>query len=94
MTDSVAILRRYEMPDFYLYEIADSEHQRHVVEIPIDLLTIEPEEFARGNDQHHLDTLACGAVLMNLTPDAIFHRVDREMVGRAYRAVSRMIPRM
>lgn len=89
-TRDVAIVRRFEMPDFYMYEVIDEKLHKHVVEISADLLNIEPKDFTRGSDQQHLDILACGAVLLNLTPEATFHRVDREMVDRAYRAAVRL----
>jgi hypothetical protein len=82
----VAIIRRYQTVDVYGYEIMDENLQRHVVEVQASVLDVEPTEFARGTDQQHLDIVACGAVLTNLIPDATYHRVDREMVDRAYRA--------
>lgn len=89
-TRDVAIVRRYQTADIYGFEVIDDMLQRHVVEISAAVLDVEPKEFARGTDQQHLDTVACGAVLSNLTPDATYHRVDREMVDRAYRAALRL----
>ncbi len=85
-TRDVAIIRRYQTVDVYGYEIMDENLVRHVVEVQSAVLDVEPTEFARGTDQQHLDIIACGAVLTNLTPGATYHRVDREMVDRAYRA--------
>lgn len=90
MTHDVAIVKRYEMADTFFYEVIDQKLRKHVVEIPSYVLDVEPREFKRGNNQQHLDTLACGTVLMNLEPDTIFHRVDRETVDRAYRAALRL----
>src|SRR5688572_3732237 len=89
-TRDVAIVRRYQTVDVYGYELIDEKLHRHVVEIQSSVLDVEPSEFARGTDQQHLDIIACGAVLTNLTPDATYHRVDREMVDRAYRAAVRL----
>jgi hypothetical protein len=89
-TRDVAIVRRYETPDFYMYEVVDEKLCKHVVAVSSEVLNVEPKEFQRGTDQQHLDTMACGAVLLNLIPDATFHRVDKEMVDRAYRAAVRL----
>jgi hypothetical protein len=89
-TRDVAIVRRYQTADIYGYEIIDDQLQRHIVEVQASVLDVEPSEFSRGTDQQHLDIVACGAVLTNLTPDATYHRVDREMVDRAYRAAVRL----
>jgi hypothetical protein len=89
-TRDVAIIRRYQTADIFGYEIIDEKLHLHVVEIQASVLNVEPEEFTRGTDQQHLDIIACGAVLTNLTPEATYHRVDREMVDRAYRAAVRL----
>jgi hypothetical protein len=89
-TRDVAIVRRYQTADIFGYEVIDDKLHKHVVEIQASVLDVEPSEFARGTDQQHLDTVACGAVMMNLTPEATYHRVDREMVDRAYRAAVRL----
>lgn len=89
-TRDVAIVRRYQTADVYGYEIIDEHLQRHIVEVQASVLDVEPSEFSRGTDQQHLDIVACGAVLTDLTPDSTYHRVDREMVDRAYRAAVRL----
>ena len=89
-TRDVAIVRRYQTADVYGYQVVDSDLHRHVVEISAEVLNVEPKEFARGTDQQHLDIVACGAVLINLYPDTRYHRVDREMVDRTYRAALRI----
>jgi hypothetical protein len=85
---TVSVVRRNEYPDYYLYTIADERHRKHTVEIPAAVLQIEPKEFHRGNDTEHLDIIACGAVLLSIDDEAIFHKVDRSMVDRAYHAAS------
>jgi hypothetical protein len=88
-TRDVAIVRRYQTADIFGYEVIDEQLQRHVVEISAAVLNVEPRGYDRGTDEEHLDIVACGTVLSNLTPDANYHRVDREMVDRAYRAALR-----
>jgi uncharacterized protein (DUF2461 family) len=85
-TRDVAIVSRRKMMDYYVYEVIDDTLRKHVVEISDRLLTVSPKGFTRVSDEQHLDTLAVGAVLMSLTRDATFHRVDPEMVDRAYQA--------
>lgn len=90
MTSNVAICRRQEFKDYFMIELVDDNHLTHTVLIPSYVLTVEPKNFLRGSDLQHLDTLACGAVMMRTDVDAIFHRVDREMVDRAYEAALRV----
>lgn len=85
---TVSVVRRDQYPDYYLYTIADERHRKHTVEIPAVVLQVNPEEFHRGSNTEHLDIIACGAVLLSLDDEAIFHKVDCSMVDRAYRAAS------
>jgi hypothetical protein len=91
MHTQVAILeseRTYQ--DTYTYLLLDDHLRRHTVMIHESLLGIEPKEYQRRSDKEHLDILAAGAVLLSLDPNAIFHRVDPEIVDRAYEAASRV----
>ena len=88
MLNQVTLVGRTEMPGLFRYEIADEKRRNHTVEIPSTVLMIEPQNHTRGSDKEHLDTIACGAVLMNLDPESRFHKVDRSMVNRAYDAAS------
>jgi hypothetical protein len=86
MYEYVSLISRQELVGMYRYEIADALHRRHTVEIPESVVRIEPRDFKRGSDKEHLDTIACGTVLMSLDDRSLFHVVDRSMVNRAYRA--------
>lgn len=90
MTSNVAITQRQEFKDYFMIQLVDDNHLTHTVLVPSYVLTVEPKNFLRGTDLQHLDTLACGAVMMRTDTDAIFHRVDREMVDRAYEAALRV----
>jgi hypothetical protein len=79
-----------ECKDLYVYQIIDDGLQKHTVHIQASLLNIEPTRFLRGSDQEHLDRLACGTVMMSVDPHVRFHRVDPEMVDRAYEAALRV----
>jgi hypothetical protein len=86
MARDVAIVKRQEMVDMYYYEVLDERLQKHSVQLPKSILTVEPQHYLRGTDQQHLDIIACGVVLMRSDLDTCFHRVDRESVDRAYEA--------
>ena len=87
MYEYVSLVSRQKLAGLYRYEIADALHRRHTVEVPESLTQVSPRDFERSaSDQEHLDTIACGAVLMSLDLDSLFHTVDRSMVNRAYRA--------
>lgn len=89
MVPTVTVVKRKKLEDLYRFKVADAEHRVHTVEIPEYVLTIDPSDFKRGSDEEHLDIIACGTVLMRFNEDAIFHKVDRSMVNRAYNAALR-----
>lgn len=76
--------------DMYAYVLVDDDLRRHVVHVSEALLQVEPKNYQRRSDKEHLDILAAGAVLLSVETEAIFHRVDPEMVDRAYEAVTRI----
>lgn len=86
MADYISLISRQDLIGLYRYEIADALHRRHTVEIPESVTRIDPRDFKRGTDKEHLDTIACGTVLMSMDEHSLFHVVDRSMVNRAYRA--------
>lgn len=88
MSDYVTLVRRQELIGMFRYEIADSASRRHTVEIPTQILRVDPRNHNRGTDQDHLDIIACGTVLASLDQNETFHTVDRSMVNRAYEAAS------
>ena len=89
MVPTTTIVKRRKMEDLYRYTVADANHRVHTVEIPASMLAVIPQEFQRGSDEEHLDIIACGTVLMRFNEDAIFHKVDRSMINRAYNAALR-----
>lgn len=89
MVPTVTVVKRKKLEDLYRFKVADAEHRVHTVEIPESVLAIEPTDFKRGSDAEHLDIIAIGTVLMRFNEDAIFHKVDRSMVNRAYNAALR-----
>ncbi len=89
MIDEITVISHTRLPELFRYEIADSQHRKHTVEIHQDVLSVTPTSYARGTDIEHLETIACGTVLMDLDPESRFHKVDRSMVNRAYEAASR-----
>lgn len=76
--------------DTYAYVLLDDNLRRHTVHISETLLAVDPKDYQRRSDREHLDILAAGAVLLSVEAEAIFHRVDAEMVDRAYEAASRV----
>ena len=89
MVSHVTVVGRQMEVDLYRYTIVDAEHRAHTVEIPVSLLVVPPRDYSRGSDNEHLDTIACGTVLMRTEPEDNFHKVDRSMVNRAYAAATR-----
>ena len=86
MERSARIVERGVMKDAFVYTVIDENSHTHNVLIPSKILSVKPNGFERGSDDEHLETLACGAVLISLDPDSTFHRVDPETVTRAYAA--------
>lgn len=86
MVEYISLVSRQDLVGMYRYEIADALHRRHTVEIPESIVDVAPRDFKRGTDKEHLDTIACGTVLMSMDEHTLFHIVDRSMVNRAYRA--------
>jgi hypothetical protein len=76
--------------DLHAYVLVDDDLRRHVVHVSESLLKVEPKNYQRRSDKEHLDILAAGAVLLSVESDVSFHRVDAEMVDRAYEAVTRI----
>jgi len=91
MAKDVAIVSSdMECADLYVYQIIDDSLNKHTVHIHSSLLNVEPTKFMRGTDREHLDRLACGTVMLSIDPHNCFHRVDPEMVDRAYEAALRV----
>jgi hypothetical protein len=89
MVPTATIVKRKKLEDLYRYRVVDAQHRHHTVEIPAAMLAVSPREFMRGTDEEHLDIIACGTVIMRFNEDAIFHKVDRSMINRAYDAALR-----
>lgn len=89
MVPTATVVKRKNLGDLYRYSVADDKHRTHTVEIPSSVLLVAPIDFKRGSDEEHLDIIACGTVLMRFNDDAIFHKVDRSMINRAYNAALR-----
>ncbi len=89
MESQVTLVKRQEGLDLFTYMITDNHKRMHTVEVPRSILFVPPRDFERKiDDKEHLDTIACGTVLMSINPETEFHKVDRSMVNRAYRAAS------
>lgn len=87
MPEEVILVKLDEYPDLYRCLVSRSGRS-HTVEIPRYMLEVEPNDFQRGSDHHHIGIIACGTVLASIDPDVQFHVVDRSYVNRAYRAAS------
>lgn len=81
------IVKRDETSDVFYFELLDEDNRRHIVQIPRDVASAEPQGFERGTDDDHVETIARGIVLSELNEDVCFHNVSRGQIERAYKAV-------
>lgn len=87
MPEEVTLVKLDEYPDIFRCNVSYL-NRSHTVEIPRYMLEIEANDFKRGSDSEHIGIIAVGTVLASIDPNTQFHKVDRSMVNRAYRAAS------